>query len=212
MADEATANNTAEVPMEGGEGGGGEESSLYTKKKKAAFRRRVKKADDGPETASGNKTAAHLRAERDLQELELPDNVKLVQKDKDDVMNFSLVLKPEGGSYWAKGHYEFQFKIPARYPFDPPKVQCIDKIYHPNIDTDGGVCVNVLRPWKPTYSVQIVLFGLLFLFSHPNPDDPLNKAAADDMRKNPSTFAQNVKNSMLGKSIGGEPFPKNRGL
>lgn len=208
MADEAK-------PMEAAatEGGAdGAESSLYTKKKKAAFRRRVKKADDSGATSTGTKTAAHLRAERDLQELELPDNVKLVQKDPDDVMNFSLVVRPDPGSYWHKGTYEFQFKIAARYPYDPPKVTCVDKIYHPNIDTEGGVCVNVLRPWKPTYSVQIILFGLLFLFTDPNPDDPLNKSAADDMRSDTSRFARNVKSAMMGKSVGSEPFPKNRGL
>lgn len=92
------------------------------------------------------------------------------------------------------------------------KVTCIDKIYHPNIDLDGGVCVSVLRPWKPTYSTQIVLFGILFLFTHPNPNDPLNQDAARDMRDTPKQFESNVKLAMKGSRINGVVFPKNRGL
>lgn len=109
------------------------------------------------------------------------------------------------------GIFEFKFQFPEKYPFTGPKVTCIDKIYHPNIDLEGGVCVNVLRPWKPTYSTQIVLFGLLFLFTHPNPNDPLNQEAAKEMRENPTNFARNCINAMKGLKVGNVQFPKNRG-
>jgi ubiquitin-conjugating enzyme E2 M len=184
------------------------EASVFAVKK--AHRRRKKKNTESEGTSTG-KTAAHLRTERDRADLELPDNVELVRTSEDDFMNFSFIVRPDMG-YWKGGEYEFEFKIPPKYPYDPPKVLCKDKIYHPNIDTSGGVCVSVLRPWKPTYSVQIVLFGILFLFSDPNPDDPLNKAAAEVMRNNKTTFVNNVKASMSGRAINGEPFPKNRGL
>ena len=94
--------------------------------------------------------------------------------------------------------------------------------------------MNVLRPWKPTYSVQIVLFGILFLFSHPNPNDPLNDDAAAVMRGDIDTFRRNVTKAMKvcvlccpnarvlpifsvgccaqGERIAGVSFPKNRGL
>ena len=120
-------------------------------------------------------TPALLRIQKDLADLELPDNVELRQSG--DPMALSFVLTASTG-YWKGGQFEFAFLFPDKYPFTGPKVTCVDKIYHPNIDLDGGVCVNVLRPWKPTYSTQIVLFGLLFLFTHPNPNDPLNQEAA----------------------------------
>ena len=87
----------------------------------------------------------------------------------------------------------------------------MDKIYHPNIDLDGGVCVNVLRPWKPTYSAQHVLFGLLFLFTDPNPNDPLNQEAAKEMREQPQLFARNAVNAMKGLRVNNVQFPRNRG-
>lgn len=188
--------------------------NLFSKKGKGpAFRRRTKqkKADDDDEGgSSGNQSAAHLRIQRDLTELELPSNVKMIRKDS-EWMEFSLEIKPEMG-YWKGGRFNFNFKIPKKYPFEGPKVQCTDKVYHPNIDLEGKVCVNVLRPWKPTYSVQIVLFGLIFLFTHPNATDPLNQEAAADMRKDAERFGQNVRASMQGRSIAGVSFPRNRGM
>jgi ubiquitin-protein ligase len=72
------------------------------------------------------------------------------------------------------GIWAFDFSIPTDYPFNPPKVILKDRIYHPNIDLEGKICVSALRPWNPTYSIQMILFGLIFLFSNPNPEDPLN--------------------------------------
>jgi len=190
----------------------GEDGTLFSKKGKGpAFKRRTKpKAEEGGETGSGpTQTAAHLRVTRDLAELELPPNVTILRKD-DECMEFSLVIYPNMG-YWKGGMFEFKFNIAPKYPYDGPKVVCVDKLYHPNIDLEGKICVNVLRPWKPTYSVQIVLFGLLFLFTHPNPNDPLNNEAAADMRANADQFGRNVKLSLNGKSVGGVSFPKNRG-
>lgn len=39
------------------------------------------------------------------------------------------------------------------------------QIYHPNIDVDGGVCLNILREdWKPVLCLSSVLLGIYHLF------------------------------------------------
>jgi ubiquitin-conjugating enzyme E2 M len=59
------------------------------------------------------------------------------------------------------------------------QVKCRNKIYHPNIDLDGNVCLNILREeWKPVLNLSSVVYGLLHLMEAPNPNDPLNKEAA----------------------------------
>ena len=53
------------------------------------------------------------------------------------------------------------------------------QIYHPNVDLDGNVCLNILREdWKPVLNLNSVMVGLQYLFLEPNADDPLNKGAA----------------------------------
>lgn len=77
---------------------------------------------------------------------------------------------------YKNGTFNFTFVINNNYPHDPPKVKCIQKIYHPNIDLEGNVCLNILREdWKPVLNLNSVMVGLQFLFIEPNPADPLNK-------------------------------------
>jgi len=81
-------------------------------------------------------------------------------------------------------------------------------VYHPNIDLEGNVCLNILREdWKPVLSISSVLFGLQYLFLDPNPDDPLNKEAADVLRNNPRQFDQHVRLSVQGGYVGNTHFP-----
>jgi len=125
-------------------------------------------------------------------------------------MAFSFVITPDRG-YWKGGQYEFTFQIPSDYPFTGPKVICVDKIYHPNINFEGAICVNVLRPWQVNYTIQNVLFALLFLFTDPNATDVLEKDPAEVLRKDEKQFAKNVLEAMRGGTVNGVDFPKNKG-
>lgn len=96
-----------------------------------------------------------------------------------DLTNFKVVVSPDSGC-WSGAKYNFTFAIPALYPHEPPKVTCNTKIYHPNINLEGAVCLNILREdWKPVLDINAVIYGLIYLFYEPNPDDPLNREAAD---------------------------------
>ena len=101
--------------------------------------------------------------------------------------------------FWSGGKFNFTMSIPKTYPHEAPKVHCNTKVYHPNIDLNGKVCLNILREdWKPTLSITSVVLGLQFLFMDPNPGDPLNKAAADTMKDNEAQFQRNVSTSIVG--------------
>ena len=44
----------------------------------------------------------------------------------------------------------------------------------------GNVCLNILREdWKPVLDINAVIYGMIYLFYEPNPDDPLNREASD---------------------------------
>ena len=96
-----------------------------------------------------------------------------------DLTNFNVIVSPDSGC-WSGAKYHFTFAIPALYPHEPPKVTCNTKIYHPNINLAGAVCLNILREdWKPVLDINAVIYGLIYLYYEPNPDDPLNREAAD---------------------------------
>lgn len=58
------------------------------------------------------------------------------------------------------GAFLFTFAVSANYPHEAPKVKCVTKVYHPNIDLDGNVCLNVLREdWKPVLNINTIIYG-----------------------------------------------------
>ena len=82
----------------------------------------------------------------------------------DDILNFVLTIDPDEGIY-RSGHFTFDFAINQNFPHEPPKVQCREKIYHPNIDVEGKVCLNILREdWKPVLNLNAVIVGLQVSF------------------------------------------------
>jgi len=84
-------------------------------------------------------------------------------------------------------------------------------IYHPNIDWEGHVCLNILRQdWRPVLNLGSVIFGLFHLFLEPNPSDPLNKEAAKTMMERPKDFEQNVRLTLKGGVYFNHTFPKNQ--
>lgn len=125
-----------------------------------------------------------------------------------DLTRFQVTVKPDTG-FWLGATYTFTFLIPDHYPHSPPKVTCQTKIYHPNINLEGNVCLNILREdWKPVLDINAVIYGLIYLFYEPNPDDPLNHEAAELFRKDVIQFQKLVAKTLRGGYIEGVMFPK----
>lgn len=76
------------------------------------------------------------------------------------------------------GLFKLAVDIPARYPFEPLKVKFVTPIYHPNIDAEGRICLDILNmppkgAWKPSLNVCTVLASIGLLLAEPNPEDGL---------------------------------------
>ncbi|KAH9262999.1 hypothetical protein BASA83_013695 [Batrachochytrium salamandrivorans] len=118
-------------------------------------------------------TAAQIRLQKDLGDMDhLPSTMSLSFPDKNDLFNFSLTLAPDEGFYKG-GVFVFTFKVDTDYPHKPPKVLCTHKIYHPNIDLSGNVCLNILREdWKPVLNITPSWSVYHIFFWNPTPKTP----------------------------------------
>ncbi|KAK4260013.1 hypothetical protein QN277_003189 [Acacia crassicarpa] len=166
------------------------------------------------ENASGGapikkQTAGELRLHKDISELNLPKSCAMhFPNGKDDLMNFEVSIRPDEG-YYMGGTFLFSFQVSPIYPHEAPKVKCKTKVYHPNIDLEGNVCLNILREdWKPVLNINTVIYGLYHLFTEPNYEDPLNHDAAAVLRENPKLFESNVRRAMAGGYVGQIFFPR----
>ncbi|XP_014217287.1 ubiquitin-conjugating enzyme E2 T-like [Copidosoma floridanum] len=94
--------------------------------------------------------------------------------------------------------FELEVEIPRKYPFLPPRIQFVTPIYHPNIDGQGRICLDLLKMppnggWRPTITLESLLVAVLSLLGNPNPDDPLMVDIADEFRFNKATFEMKAK-------------------
>jgi len=184
-------------------------SKELLEKRKGRSKENVFTLSKGKRGGRGGKTpAAELRAHKDVAEMEEIPGVEVEFPDPNKVMHFNAKITPNEGLY--KGAtFLFSIEISTNYPYEAPKAECKTLIYHPNIDWEGHVCLNILRAdWKPILTLSSVLFGLVTLFLEPNPDDPLNKEAASLMIDRPKDFERNVQQSLRGGNVLGRQFTK----
>ncbi|KDN44071.1 putative ubiquitin-conjugating enzyme E2 [Tilletiaria anomala UBC 951] len=168
----------------------------------------MKKEEEASKKKKPQTSPAQLRVQKDITELELPKTMKTEFPDPSDLLNFQLTIDPDEGMYKG-GSFRFTFTINNNYPHEPPKVKCVQKVYHPNLDLEGNVCLNILREdWKPVLNLNSVMVGLQYLFLEPNADDPLNKEAAEDLRRDRKAFATNVKKTLAGDSFKGVTYDR----
>ncbi|XP_074833790.1 ubiquitin-conjugating enzyme E2 T isoform X2 [Carettochelys insculpta] len=99
---------------------------------------------------------------------------------------------------YEKGVFNLEIIVPERYPFEPPKIRFLTPIYHPNIDSAGRICLDVLRlppkgAWRPSLNISTLLTSIQLLMCEPNPDDPLMADISSEYKYNKEVFIRNAK-------------------
>jgi len=75
--------------------------------------------------------------------------------------------------------FKLALDFTAKYPYVAPVVQFVTTCFHPNIDSEGNICLDILKDkWTALYDVRTVLISIQSLLNEPNLESPLDPMAA----------------------------------
>jgi ubiquitin-conjugating enzyme E2 R len=116
--------------------------------------------------------------------------VKLVNDEDLFVWEVALFGPPD--TLYQGGYFKAHLKFPSDYPYNPPSMRFLCKVWHPNVYENGDLCISILHPpvddpqsgelpcerWNPTQSVRTVLLSVVSLLNEPNTSSPANVDAS----------------------------------
>ena len=116
------------------------------------------------------------RIQKELADLQRdpPANCSAGPTDESDLYNWTASIMGPEDSPFQGGVFFLNVQFPTDYPFKPPKLSFTTRIYHPNINSNGSICLDILKDqWSPALTISKVLLSISSLLTDANPNDPL---------------------------------------
>ncbi|XP_012843957.1 PREDICTED: ubiquitin-conjugating enzyme E2 28 [Erythranthe guttata] len=112
----------------------------------------------------------------------------------EDMFHWQATIMGPQDSPYAGGVFLVTIHFPPDYPFKPPKVAFRTKVFHPNINSNGSICLDILKEqWSPALTISKVLLSICSLLTDPNPDDPLVPEIAHMYKTDRSKYEQTAR-------------------
>ncbi|KAL0222411.1 hypothetical protein RCL1_002265 [Eukaryota sp. TZLM3-RCL] len=135
-----------------------------------------------------------------------PEGITAGPVSEDNILRWQFSLLGPPGSLYEGGFFCGEITFPETYPLSPPKLKFTTKILHPNVYTNGEVCMSILHnqpdpsgfetpenQWTPASSVTSILLSLMSLLSDAGFESPANIDAAVLYRSDKAEYARQVR-------------------
>lgn len=144
-----------------------------------------------------------------------PDGITAGPVSEDDLYNWEALIQGPEGTPFEGGVFPAELKFPKDYPLAPPSMRFLVDVWHPNVYTNGLVCISILHPpgddpnhyeqaserWSPVQSVEKILISVMSMLAEPNDESPANVEAAKMWREKREEFENRVREDVR-RSLG----------
>lgn len=144
-----------------------------------------------PSTPSSSAVRALAMEYKSLQEEPVEGfRVKLINDD--NLFEWEVAIFGPPDTLYQGGYFKAHMKFPHDYPYSPPSIRFLTKVWHPNVYENGDLCISILHPpvddpqsgelpcerWNPTQNVRTILLSVISLLNEPNTYSPANVDAS----------------------------------
>jgi len=128
---------------------------------------------------------AHSRLLKELANIHKDPNASFIVTPSNDFNIWNATIFGPEDSPYKGGVFKLSISFPEEYPFLAPKIFFKTKVLHPNINSMGAICLDILKSsWSPALTVSKLLLSICSLLTDPNPDDPLVPETANLYKNN----------------------------
>ena len=127
-----------------------------------------------------------------------PENITAGPVNNYDLYHWESFIIGPSDTPFQGGFFLLDIRFPTDYPFKPPKCTFRTRIYHPNINSNGTICLNILQQdWDPRLTIDKVLLSICSFLDDPDFENPLvpeiNNVYIHDRKRYEDTVREWVK-------------------
>ena len=149
-----------------------------------------------------NKVLKRIEHELKLITEDPPHNCSAGPLNNNDMFLWNGTILGPTESPYSGGIFKLEIKFTEDYPFKPPKIRFLTKILHPNINSHGSICLDILnKNWSPVLNITKVLLSICSLLNDPNTDDPLNANISKIYDEDRDKYNKLVRNYTLSHAL-----------
>ncbi|CAF1770084.1 unnamed protein product [Brassica napus] len=126
--------------------------------------------------------------------------------DEKNIFEWNVTIIGPPDTLYEGGFFNAIMSFPQNYPNSPPTVRFTSDMWHPNVYSDGRVCISILHPpgddpsgyelaserWTPVHTVESIMLSIISMLSGPNDESPANVEAAKEWREKRHEFKKKV--------------------
>ena len=97
-----------------------------------------------------------------------------------DIAIWDVIIDGPEGTPFIGGKFTVNLNFTDNYPFKPPKIKFMTKIYHPGVKTDTGEIrtAAIDTNWVPTLNAKFVIEAILTVLKNPTAENAQEVAIA----------------------------------